>query len=321
MPRTSGRWRRPESATDRVQFVWGSVQPTRGPFNWTPTDTLVGASGLARHSDGPLLLGVAGMGGPPRPRAPRSTGSQHVQAWQDFLEAAVARYGPGGSYWANVYRQQYGRGRQAAADPVLADLERAQPEEVLRAETIGRRVCPAARDLPRRDQEARIPQARVVLAGMPGFGDSERLGLPRPPLLGARDQELTSTPSPCTRTRPTSSSSACEVEQAPRGDEGQRRPGHAAVGHRARLGLGASRPLRPQQGHQRSEAAARRLLQADPAASARTGTCSACSGSTGAIRQTPSVVRCSFCASAGLLKSDRTPKPAYQAFKRFAGAR
>jgi hypothetical protein len=32
------------------------------------------------------------------------------QAWRDFLKAAVARYGPGGSYWASRYHQQYGAG-------------------------------------------------------------------------------------------------------------------------------------------------------------------------------------------------------------------
>ena len=34
----------------------------------------------------------------------------------------------------------------------------------------------------------------------------------------------------------------------------------------------------------------------------------------------PEEVMCSFCASAGLLKSDRTPKPAYHVFKFFARA-
>ena len=32
------------------------------------------------------------------------------RAWKAFLKAAVARYGPGGSYWTNDYRQKFGEG-------------------------------------------------------------------------------------------------------------------------------------------------------------------------------------------------------------------
>ena len=49
---------------DRVQFIWGSVQPARGAFNWDPTDALVGSLAVARHSDGSVHLGVTVMGGP-----------------------------------------------------------------------------------------------------------------------------------------------------------------------------------------------------------------------------------------------------------------
>src|SRR5439155_26250796 len=38
---------------------------------------------------------------------PPISGPAAVQAWQNFLKAAVARYGPGGSYWTTGYRQKF----------------------------------------------------------------------------------------------------------------------------------------------------------------------------------------------------------------------
>ena len=32
-----------------------------------------------------------------------------IQAWQNFLKAAVGRYGPTGSYWSTKYKQDYGQ--------------------------------------------------------------------------------------------------------------------------------------------------------------------------------------------------------------------
>ena len=49
-----------------------------------------------------------------RPARPPLDRPQDIQAWQNFLKALVARYGPGGSYWATAYRQQYG----ASATPL-----------------------------------------------------------------------------------------------------------------------------------------------------------------------------------------------------------
>ena len=85
-------------------------------------------------------------------------------AWEDFLKAAVGRYGPGGSYWTNAYHHQFGACRSAAPDPVLADLERAEhPARVLsgRHRRPGRpQIRRAGADLPRRDQ----------VEGSPGHG-------------------------------------------------------------------------------------------------------------------------------------------------------
>src|SRR5207247_33587 len=55
--------------------------------------------------------------------------------------------------------------------------------------------------------------------------------------------------------------------EVPHGDGQSRRRGHAAVDHRDRLGIGAPRPLRDQQGPHRPRADAEARLQADPSTS------------------------------------------------------
>ena len=192
---------------DRVQFIWGSVQPNRVSFNWDPTDALIGALGLARHPAGPVHLGVADVGGPhPRPpparrarRRSRRGRTSSRRRWRATDRAAAT--GPPST------AQRYG----ADAKPLPIQSWQIWNEPNLKKyfapSPSVERVCPAASDLPRRDQEggsAGPDRARRHAR----LRRRERLGLPRQPLLDARDQEATSTPSPCTRTRPTSTSSA-----------------------------------------------------------------------------------------------------------------
>ena len=96
--------------TDRFLLQWRSVQPSQGTFNWT--QQLTGSSAALPRTES----GRSHSCGGPRSgcaralRVPRSTATSPGTAWQNFLKAAVARYGPGGSYWANGYRQRYGPG-------------------------------------------------------------------------------------------------------------------------------------------------------------------------------------------------------------------
>ena len=94
--------------TDRFLLGWKKVQPSSGDFDWGATDQLIG--GLASHGirGAPFVFGSPSWtrtGGTARP--PVNTESAK-HAWGDFLKAAVSRYGPGGSYWTNGYRQQFG---------------------------------------------------------------------------------------------------------------------------------------------------------------------------------------------------------------------
>lgn len=93
--------------TDRLLITWKSVEQTRGQLDWAATDQAIG--GLASHGirGVPFVWGSPHwlrIGGPARPPVTSSA----ERAWKDFLKAVVARYGRGGSYWTNEYRQRYG---------------------------------------------------------------------------------------------------------------------------------------------------------------------------------------------------------------------
>jgi Glycosyl hydrolase catalytic core len=155
--------------TDRFLLFWQSVEPTKGTFKWGATDALVG--GLAAHGIQPLPFIV---GSPPwtasgGPRRPPLKSAAAERAWQDFLRAAVNRYRPGGTYWANRYHQQFGAG--AAPLPITAWQIWNEPN--LRPEfdpggTVGHAAHQYA-ELLKISHDAiksQDPQARIVLAGI-----------------------------------------------------------------------------------------------------------------------------------------------------------
>ncbi len=93
-----------------------------------------------------------------------------MEAWQAFLEAAVARYGRGGSYWVDEYRERYG----SDAEPLPIESWQIWNEPNL---TKYFAPGPSVREYARLLVISQIairnedPQARIVLAGMPGYGD------------------------------------------------------------------------------------------------------------------------------------------------------
>ncbi len=95
--------------------------------------------------------------------------------------------------------------------------------------------------------------------------------------------------------------------------------GHAALVHRVRLGIGASRRVLQEQGPHGSAGSAQPVLPAVPHTTARRGTCNGSIGSCSATRRRgPTYARlCSICGTAGLLRNNRTAKPAYAAFRSF----
>ncbi len=154
---------------DRFLLFWQSVQPNPGSFDWGPTDQLVG--GFASHGIRPFptLSGNPDWvpGGPARP--PLDT-PQAESAWRAFLKAAVARYGPGGTYWRTGYRKRFGP--QATPMPITA-------WQVWNEPNLSKYFAPkpSAPEYARLVQissnaiRSEAPHAQIVLAGMPGNGD------------------------------------------------------------------------------------------------------------------------------------------------------
>jgi hypothetical protein len=154
--------------TDRFLLFWTTIQPSQGTFRWTRTDSLIGALASRGVRAVPAFWGNPDWVAGSYARPPIDTTTARQQ-WQSFLKAVVARYGPGGSYWRNAYPQQYPgatpmpvRSWQIWNEPNLSKFfaPRPSPSEYGRLLKIS---YPAIK--------AVDPNARVVLAGLTGYGE------------------------------------------------------------------------------------------------------------------------------------------------------
>jgi hypothetical protein len=303
--------------SNRFLVLWGSVEPSQGSYDWGPTDGLIGAFASHGIRAVPFLWGTPPWVADTNAQPPLDD-PDDLRAWQDFLKAIVARYGRGGIYWAKEYRQRYGpdakplpvQSWQVWNEPNLSKYFAPEPSAERYAELLRTSVDVI------RDQD---PEARIVLAGMPGYGevnaweflddlyavpeikdDFDAVALhPYAPDLDQLRQEVE-------RVR--------EV-MAKNGD--RRTPLWLTE-----MGWGSAPPDRF--GLNKGIAGQKRLLS---------------TSFTLILGQRkpwnigrvfwfdwrdpidPELVKCSFCASAGLLRADRSPKPAYHAFKRFLAIR
>ncbi len=90
----------------RLPVSWAAAQPSQGgAFQWVGPDEIVGRAASAGIDVFPFLFGAPTWALPHDRRysspkfLPVKTGAQRA-AWTAFLQAAVARYGPNGSFWA-----------------------------------------------------------------------------------------------------------------------------------------------------------------------------------------------------------------------------
>lgn len=94
----------------RTAIDWSGVQPQRGgPIEWSGVDALVERAATSGVEVLPFLTGapkwavpsvrISGGGGSTAPAHLPATGAA-ASGWKAFLAAAVARYGPGGEFWA-----------------------------------------------------------------------------------------------------------------------------------------------------------------------------------------------------------------------------
>jgi hypothetical protein len=95
----------------RIAIDWGTVQPARaGAFNWAGTDGVIGKAATAGIEVLPFLNGapkwavpavwVAGSNHTVKAPSHLPAAGASATAWSNFVKAAVARYGPSGSFWA-----------------------------------------------------------------------------------------------------------------------------------------------------------------------------------------------------------------------------
>jgi hypothetical protein len=105
--------------TDRFPFVWDQIEPTKGSFSWTEADQHIGTLAAFSVRSAPFVWGAPGWAGTGGLQRPPVTPSAQT-AWQTFLKAAVARYGPGGTYWkpGGPYHQAFGA--NAVALPITS---------------------------------------------------------------------------------------------------------------------------------------------------------------------------------------------------------
>ncbi len=151
----------------RSPLRWSSVESSQGSYDWGPTDAWVGALASRAIRTVPFVWGSPDWAGPGGVlRLPVSPTAR--SAWQRFLKAAVARYGPDGSYWANDYGQQFG----PEATPLPITSWEIWNEPNLKFSYAGGTVKQKAQRYARLLQDshdaikAKDPRARIVLAGM-----------------------------------------------------------------------------------------------------------------------------------------------------------
>ncbi len=155
--------------TMRYLFSWESVQPkTKNKFNWGTQDQFIGRLAAKGVRVVPSIWGnpswVAGYTAHPPLDRP-----QDVQAWQTFLKAIVARYGPGGAYWKGPFRSKH-----PTATPLPMQAYQIWNEPNLKKyftpypapKTYGRLLKAAHSAI-----KSKQPGAQVVFGGMPGYGD------------------------------------------------------------------------------------------------------------------------------------------------------
>jgi putative glycosyl hydrolase len=158
--------------TDRLLLTWRVVEPSRNTYRWATTDLTVGGLASRGIRSVPFVWGSPSWVGTGNIARPPLDDSADKQAWKDFLAAAVSRYGPGGSYWANggKYDQQFGA--SATPQPI-------QSWQIWNEPNLKRYFAPSPSAgkyaellrISRNAIKSADPQAQIVLAGLFTDGD------------------------------------------------------------------------------------------------------------------------------------------------------
>ena len=282
----------------RFPIEWAQVEPEPGVYDWGAIDAIVGGAAVAGIDPLPFVWSTPAWLNPQKSKPPLGSAAEK-RAWQGFLAALAARYGSG--------------------DRPLADLERGQLQALLEAEALAPRLRGAARAL-REDPALRRPRRRdPARRRRAGEARDAPVGVPRGPLPREGRRALVRH-----RRRPPVLARALRRRvpdpPGPRRDRGRRRPPRPDPRHRARLGLRRPRPGPDDQGPRGPGEDAREVV---PAARPPTAAQWRIEGidwhSFQDVGPDGGEPVCSFCPGSGLVTAAREPKPAWEAFGRFAG--
>jgi polysaccharide biosynthesis protein PslG len=308
----------------RTGLLWVTVQRQRGPFNWSISDRMVGRLAANGLSILPTLAGTPSWVARDGTTAP-VVNAAAKRAWQTFVTAAVRRYGPGGVFWEEDAqgRSPFHRECRCGAKPVpikawqiwnepnLKKYFTPKPSPGKYAELV--KISRAAID------EA-DPDAKLVLAGLSDGGDPGKPGAA--PFLkkfyhhaGIKRKFDAVSVHPYARNLKNLRKVITKFRRVMK----QRHDKKTSLWV-TEIGWGSGHPNR--YGHNKGLHGQARLLKKSmtmllkkrkrwhighafwffwrdpPKNSAHTA--------------------CSFCKSAGLLRNNRKPKPAYKAFRRLA---
>ena len=152
---------------DRFALSWRNIEPSPGRFRWRVVDQLVGGLAAMRIRPVPWVWGSPAWVAENPARAPLDTAADR-KAWRTFLAKAVNRYGPGGTYWSQVYQKQFGqdakpkpiRAWQIWNEPNLAKFQVQRPP----ARPYARLLRISHNAIVRQDRKARI-----LLGGLVGL--------------------------------------------------------------------------------------------------------------------------------------------------------
>jgi hypothetical protein len=310
-------------ASVRLGMNWATIQPKQGPYDWHYPDVLI--STLAENGIGylPVLSTTPGWVASPATTPPLAS-SQATADWTQFLKAVVDRYGPNGTFWRPAPDggpSPFHTLCRCNADPRPVTSWQVWNEPSLTHYfTAPSPVTSYARLLQiSHDAITSVdPRAEIVLAGVPGFAPKGGLDawkflseLFRVPGVNS-DFDVVAL-HPYARNVDQLESEIDKVRAVMKENGDEEKPLWLTE-----LGWGSDPPDRF--GFNKGVDGQEQLLtqsftlllreQAawnigrvywfewrDPAPSAQVG--------------------CSFCASAGLLRNDRHPKPAYDAFTHF----
>ena len=163
--------------TTRFMLKWRDIEHVRGTYDWSERDRMIGGLASKGIRSLPFAFGSPSWVGNGARRASPDRHLGRDTAWQNFLKAAVARYGPGGTYWAPGGKYDQDFGTSAPTVPITQwqvwnepNLKKFFSPGSTTQQTANKYAKLLA--LSHDAIKAKDPKATIVLAGMPSTPDA-----------------------------------------------------------------------------------------------------------------------------------------------------